>query len=107
MNEFLEKINPLDINFSDKNSILSWIGHIAPLVILAIFSFLVFKYRKFIADFLSKTIKELKLIDWLERNKTYKYTFYTLLFVVFSTILILVLDQAFLKLRNLVILPSV
>jgi len=106
--EFFESIfsrlNPGEVDFNVAGDVAVFIGLWVLLfvIILGIF-FSIKNYRK-IFDFLNQVYLELKKVTWLDRNSTYKYTVITLFAIIFGALFILFVDQAFLSLRNLVIL---
>lgn len=54
-------------------------------------------------NFFRLTFAELKMVDWLGRAQTLKYTFMVVVLLVISAGIILLLDKSFLFIRNLVI----
>ena len=54
-------------------------------------------------NFFRLTFEELKMVDWLGRAKTLKYTAMVVVILIISAGIILLLDRGFLFVRNLVI----
>lgn len=99
----ISSLDPSELDFGSGGDVIVYI--IKLLIVIGAFVLIFFGIYKSpeIYKFLKNTYRELKVVDWLSKKLTYKYTLYTLIFVIFSTLFILLADQAFLKLRNLLI----
>ncbi len=107
LKKLVEFINPVLVDWQNTGSIVSYALRLLLIIIIAVGLYFIILNSKKIFRFFETTYSELKLVDWLNRRDTIKFSLITISLIVLFTLFILLADRSFLNLRNLLILRGI
>lgn len=102
--DLFDKINPLEVSWGDRGDVVIFFLNVGLFLITIIAIIAVLFYWGRIVKFLRNVAVELKNVEWLKRGELYKLSLIAVILIVLFTLFLLLTDQAFLELRNLIIL---
>ncbi len=101
------ELKPGNVDWNNVGSVIIYAINISAfLIIVASVILFILNFKK-IRRFIISTLNELKLVEWLKRSEVARLSLITISLMVIVTLFILLIDQAFLILRNLIILREV
>lgn len=100
-------LNPIKVSWSNSGDAIEYILKIGILVLVVVAIVAAIYYFPRLVKFLRATQIELKLVTWLSRRNTYKYTVISLAMLIAGTLFIILVDRAFLSIKNLLILRDI
>jgi preprotein translocase SecE subunit len=104
LSSIITGLNPTDVAWTNAGEVAVFITKVIIFVAaIALLVYIIVKLPTTIR-FIKESYRELRNVEWLSKVQTYRYSLVTLTVIILFSLLTLLADQAFLGLRNLLIL---